>query len=192
MASAEVTKTVSYTFSLTTSKSSLVTSRMMNRMFETTVYIGLTRLSALPSVRGRRGSARGKSLHKTGEKLKRFYRRLSTADRRGPANASVEMSSTLGTSPLSAILGETFRIASAQHQQAPPYSPDSSCQAQDSLVLCSNDNCFTLYMNSVPGVLSAKRLGLEAFEQLLMQITRWFCQTFHARYAEILPITLQS
>jgi hypothetical protein len=46
-------------------------------------------------------------------------------------------------------------------------------------------------MNSVPGVLSPKRLGLEAFEQLLKQITRWFCQTFHARYAQILPDTLQ-
>jgi hypothetical protein len=46
-------------------------------------------------------------------------------------------------------------------------------------------------MNCVPGVLSPKRLGLEAFEQLLKQITRWFCQTFHAWYAQILPNTLQ-
>jgi hypothetical protein len=138
MAPAEETKTVSYPFSLTRSKSSLVTSWMMNRMFETTVYIGLTRLSALRSVRGGRGSARGKSLHKTGEKLKRFCRRLSTAGRRGPANASVEMSSMLGTSPWRAILGETFRIASAQLQQAASYPPDSSRRAQESLVLCSH------------------------------------------------------
>jgi hypothetical protein len=51
MAPAGKTKTVSCPFSLTKRKSSLVTSRMMNfRMFETPEYIGLTRLSALPSV----------------------------------------------------------------------------------------------------------------------------------------------
>ena len=138
MAPVEETKTVSNPFSLTTSKSSLITSRIMNRMFETTVYIGLTRLSALRSVSGGRGSGRGKSWHKIGEKLKRFCRRLSTAGRRGPANPSVEMSSMLGTSRWRAILGETFHSTSAQHQQAASYAPDSSRRAQESLVLCSH------------------------------------------------------
>jgi len=46
-------------------------------------------------------------------------------------------------------------------------------------------------MNIVPGVVSAKRLGLEAFEQLLKQITKWFWQTFPAWYGQILPNTLQ-
>jgi len=191
MAPAQVTKTVSCPFSLTTSKSSLVTSRIMNRMFETMVYIGLMRLLAPRSFRGGHGSARGKSLLKTGEKLKRYFWRLSTAGRRGPADASVKMWSTLGTSPWRAILGETFCITSAQLQQAASYRPDSSRPAQESLVLCSHYNCFALYMNSVPGVLSPERLGLEAFEQLLKQMTRWFCQTFHAQYAQILPNTLQ-
>jgi len=129
MAPVEETKTGSCPISLTTSKSSLVTSRMMNCMFEKAVYIGLTKSSALRSGRGGRTSPRGKSLHTTGEKLKRFCWRLSTADRRGPANASVTMSSTLGTSPWRAILGETFRNASVQLQQATSYSPDSSHQA---------------------------------------------------------------
>jgi len=154
LAPVEVTKTVSCPFSLTRSRSSLVSSRMMNRMFETTVYIGLTRLLALQSVRGSHGSARGNCLLKSEEKLERFCRRQSTAGRRGPANASVEMSSTLDTSPLRAILGETFPIASGQCQQAALYPPTSSRRAQESVVLCCHQNCFTLNMNSVPGVLS--------------------------------------
>jgi len=130
-------------------------------------------------------------MHKTGERLNWFCRRLSTAGRRGPAHASVEMLSTLGTSPWRAILGEMFRSASAQHQQAASYPPDTSRRAQECLVLCSHYNRFALYTNNVPGVPSPKRLGLEAFEQFLKQITRWFCQTFHPRYAQILPNTLQ-
>ena len=43
LAPVEETKTVSCPFNFTRSKSSLVTSRMMNHMFETMVYIGLTR-----------------------------------------------------------------------------------------------------------------------------------------------------
>jgi hypothetical protein len=134
---------------------------------------------------------RGKTLLRTGEKLKRFCRRLSTAGRRGPAKPSVRMLSTLHASPWRAILGETFCIASAQHQQATSYPSDSSCPAQACLIRSSHYNSFALYMNCVPGFLSPKTLGLEAFEQLLKQITRWFCQTFHARYAQILPNNLQ-
>jgi len=137
MALAEETKSVSCPFSLTTSKSSLVTGRIMNSIFETIVYIGLTRSFALRSVRVCRSSVRGKSFHKTGEKLKRFCRRLSSADQKSPANASVELSSALCTSPWRAILVEAFHIASAQLRQAAPYASNSSHRAQESLVLCS-------------------------------------------------------
>jgi len=111
MAPVEETKTVSCPFSLTTSKSSMVTSRMTNRMFETIVFIGLMIFSALWSVRGGRGSSRGKGFHTTGEKLKAFFWRLSTAGRTRPEIATVKIPSTFGPSRWTAIHGETCRIS---------------------------------------------------------------------------------
>jgi hypothetical protein len=72
MAPLEETKTISCHFSMTKSKSSLVTSQMMNCMFETTVSIVFKRLLALRSLCCSCRSARGKSLDKTYEKLKRI------------------------------------------------------------------------------------------------------------------------
>jgi len=138
MVPAEETKTVFCHFSLTPSKSHLVTSWKTNCMFKWTVDIGFTKFSALRSVRGGCGSAKGQSLLKIGEKLKRFCQRLSTAGWRGPANASVETSSTLATSPCRVILGETYCIASAQLQQAALCLQESSHQAQERYVLCSH------------------------------------------------------
>jgi hypothetical protein len=176
---------------LTKSESGVVTSQMTNHMFGKMVYIGLTRVFARRSVRGVHGSARSKSLQRTGLKWKRICQTLNTAGRRGPANASVVMLSTLGTSQWIARQGEMFGIASVKRQQAASYPRDSSRWGQECPVLSSHWNWVTLYRNTVRGVSFPKRLALVAFERHLKQISRWFYQTFHAWYAQILPNTLQ-
>jgi len=91
MSPAEETKTVSCLFSLDTSKSSMVTSQMMNHMFETIVYIRLPRVFLQKSVGGGYGSPSGTMLYRFSQKLKRLCPRRSTASWIELDNASVEM-----------------------------------------------------------------------------------------------------